>query len=87
VQFVPGEGEEIYAQGVDVNWHLSHCLHRVRMQGRAVRPNNRCDLCDGLNRPNFVVGHHDRYQRRIGPESAANVVRINQSVTINGHRR
>jgi len=61
---VGGEGHHIHAKRLEINGDLARRLNGVHMQNAAFFMNDRGNIGNRLDHPGFVIGEHDRNQRR-----------------------
>ena len=68
VELVPGQREQVHAQGVYVEREDAARLHRVSVDEHAALVGNAGNVADGLDRADFVVGVHDRDEDSLRPD-------------------
>jgi hypothetical protein len=74
VKFVGRDRQQIDPERLDVYRDLAGRLHRIRMHQRASRLRHARKLRNGLNRADFIVGVHDRHERRFAGQGGDQVV-------------
>ena len=79
VQLVPGDAEQMAADGLDVDGNFAGGLDGVRVEGDFGFGGDFADLLDGLNDAGFVVGHHDADELRVRLERAVNIEGIDDA--------
>src|SRR2546427_1667008 len=82
IQFVSGNGEEIDAQRIYVNWDFACGLHGVGVEVNVRILGDAADLFERLDCAELVVGVHDGDENRFGPDGAAKVSEINLAIGI-----
>ncbi len=76
VELVPGQREEVDAEDPDVDGHLPDRLRGVGVDEDALLVREAGDLREVLDRPDLVVGVHDRDEDRLGRQRLRDVARV-----------
>ena len=87
VQLVPGDAEQMAADGLDVDRNFAGGLDGVGVKRDFGFGGDFADLLDGLNDAGFVVGHHDADEFRVRLERAVNVEGIDDAAGGDGQER
>src|SRR5580698_285720 len=85
VNFVGGNGEQVHAEAVYVERHLSGGLHGVAMQQNFRGGGDAANFFDRLDGAELVVGVHHADENRFGLERAANFFRIDDAFAADGN--
>ena len=85
MHLVPRNRERIAADPFHVNRNLARGLHRVGVEIDIRLCSNLSNLLDRLHNSGFVVGHHDRNQLGLRPQSTPHIIGIDQPAGI--HRQ
>src|SRR5215470_12113543 len=84
VKLVAGDGEEVDAQGVDVERNFSSRLHGVGVKENIVLRSDAADFFERLDGAEFVVGVHHGDQCGLRADGIAKGFRIDETVCVNG---
>ncbi len=87
VNFVRGDGKEIHAESVHVEWQLPRGLHRVAMEIDVCFGGDAPDFLDWLDRTDFVVGVHHADENRFRAQSAADIFGLDDAEPRHGDER
>ncbi len=66
MKLVPGERERVDVEFAHIDGDVAHGLHRVGVEGRAVRVGDGGELANWFDGADLVVGEHDRNECRRG---------------------
>ena len=90
VKLVPRHREQVDTVAFDVDRNLAYRLHRVAVKDDPAFLGDAPDLADRMNRPDLVVGVHDRDQHGLVGDRVAHRVGIDHPVLVHrqvGHGR
>src|SRR5260370_10265260 len=79
IEFVPGNGEEINSQSVDVDRDFPRGLYGVGVEVDVGFLGDAADFFDRLDGAELVVGVHDGGQKGFRPDGAGQILEINLS--------
>src|SRR5689334_23941737 len=84
VELVAGDGEEVYAEGVDVYRDFSCRLHGVGVEVDVVLCGYFADLVERLDSTEFIVGVHDGDEQSFRTDGLAQFFEVNEAIRIDG---
>jgi hypothetical protein len=87
VHLVRGDREQIDAEALHVAFEIRQRLHGIAMEDDAALLAERADFRHGLNRADFVVGHHDGDEDGIGTHRRGDATDLNQPVGVHRNIR
>jgi len=86
VELVRRHRQHVHAERLDVDRDLAGRLDRIRVKQRAPLVRGARQLCDRLNRPDFVVRVHHRDDRRVVRERLAQRRRRDDAALVDGEQ-
>ncbi len=82
---MPGQGEKVSAEDIDITGNSTHGLNRVDVQDGARRVHHARGLRNRLNNTGLVVGEHERNERPALERGHAPFERRNVDLPVSGH--
>ena len=81
-ELVRGEREHINAHRLHVDRHVADRLHRVRVELRADRMRQLCNLADRLNGADLIVRRHDGDERSVLGKLALQLLEVDMALLV-----
>ena len=82
MKLVPGDAQQIAADGLHIDRHLAHRLDGIGVEVDVGLLRDGTDLCHRLQRSDLIVGHHDADQPGIWPHGAPDILRLDHARAI-----
>ena len=84
VELVAGDGQQVAAEGLDVDRHLAHGLYRIGVEVDVGLAGDNADLRHWLEDADLVVGHHHADELRVRSQCTAHVAGIDCARAVDG---
>ena len=87
VELVRGNGEQMHTEFAHVDGKFPRRLHGICMEDDTCFRRDLANLCNGLDRPQFVVRKHDANQNRFRTNRSPDILRIHNPFAIHREHR